>query len=253
MKVTFLGTGTSQGVPVIGCTCPVCTSLDFRDQRLRASVHLAVAGKSLVIDTGPDFRTQMLRARVDTLDAVLFTHEHRDHTAGLDDVRPYNFRQRRDLPLYGRRQVLDQLRREYAYAFAADRYPGVPQLEPHEISNVAFEAEGVAVTPVEVLHHRLPVFGFRVGNFSYVTDASAIVAAEKEKLRGSEVLVLDALQQTPHPSHFTLAQALALVEELRPGRAYFTHISHLMGLHRAVEATLPDGVALAYDGLVIEL
>ncbi|MGB3618732.1 MAG: MBL fold metallo-hydrolase [Catalinimonas sp.] len=253
MKITFLGTGTSQGVPVIGCDCAVCRSLDFRDQRMRTSVHVAVGGKSLVIDTGPDFRRQMLNARVPTLDAVLFTHQHRDHTAGLDDVRPYNFRQGGELPIYGRREVLDQLRREYAYVFADERYPGAPRLEPREISNALFEAEGVPVLPVDVVHYRLPVFGFRIGNFSYVTDAGAIAETEKEKLLGSEVLVLNALRHEPHPSHFTLSQALTLVEELRPERAYFTHISHLLGEHRQVEKTLPEGVQLAYDGLVVEV
>ncbi|SDL03541.1 phosphoribosyl 1,2-cyclic phosphate phosphodiesterase [Catalinimonas alkaloidigena] len=238
---------------MIGCDCEVCRSLDFRDKRLRTSVHLAVGGKSLVIDTGPDFRQQMLRERIKSLDAVLFTHEHRDHTAGLDDVRPFNFMQGRDMPLYGRRSVLNQLTQDFAYAFSENPYPGVPRLRLHEIDHAPFEVEGIAVTPIEVFHHKLPVFGFRLGDFTYITDASEIAEAEKEKIRGSRVLVINALQEEPHISHFTLQEAIALMEELAPEQGYFTHISHRLGLYREVAPRLPAFVELAYDGLVVEL
>jgi phosphoribosyl 1,2-cyclic phosphate phosphodiesterase len=253
MTITFLGTGTSQGVPVIGCDCAVCRSVDFRDKRLRVSVHIEVAGKSFVIDTGPDFRQQMLRARIRQLDAILFTHEHKDHTAGLDDVRSYNFLQGHDMPVYARASVLEQLRREFAYVFAEKKYPGVPRLQLHEIRNEPFMVGGVPVTPIEVMHLRLPVYGFRLGDFTYITDANHIDEAELEKVRGTKVLVLNALQQSAHPSHFTLAEALDLVERLGPEQAYFTHLSHKMGLHREVEAQLPKHVRLGFDGLRFEV
>lgn len=253
IKVTFLGTGTSQGVPVIGCDCAVCRSLDFRDKRLRSSVHLQVGGLSLVIDTGPDFRQQMLRANVLHLDAVLFTHEHKDHTAGLDDVRPFNFKQGKDMPLYARPHVIEQLKREFAYAFAEHKYPGVPQLKVHPIDHAPFFIEGVKIIPVEVMHYKLPVLGYRIGSFAYITDANYIAPEEKEKLRGLDVLVLNALRRKEHISHFTLEEALALIEELQPCRAYLTHISHQLGLHREVEAELPARVRLAYDGLCVSV
>ncbi len=253
MKITFLGTGTSQGVPVIACNCEVCRSLDYRDKRLRVAVHIATEGKSLVIDAGPDFRQQMLRARIHTLDAVIFTHEHKDHTAGLDDVRAYNFHQKRDMPVYGRLQVLDQIKREFAYAFAEIRYPGIPQISLFPITNQAFNIDGVAITPIEVLHYKLPVFGYRIGDFTYITDVNFISEEEKQKLKGSKVLVIGALQKEKHLSHFTLSEALQLIEEIAPTKAYLTHISHRMGLHRLVEEELPANVHLAYDGLTIEL
>ncbi len=253
MIVTFLGTGTSQGVPVIGCDCEVCRSLDFRDKRLRVSVHVQVGGKSLVIDTGPDFRQQVLRERISRLDAVLMTHEHKDHTAGLDDVRAYNFRQQRDMPVYGRERVLEQIKREFSYAFAEKKYPGVPRIQLHSIENKPFSVEGVAITPVEVLHHRLPVFGFRIGDFTYITDANFISDEEVTKIRGTRILVLNALQKEAHVSHFTLAEALQQVQRIGPERAYLTHLSHRMGRHAAVEAELPPNVRIAYDGLKISL
>ena len=251
MKVTFLGTGTSQGVPVINCDCAVCRSLDYRDKRLRVSVWIEVEGKSFVIDTGPDFRQQMLRARVHQLDAVLFTHEHKDHTAGLDDVRGFNFSQKKDMPLYGRQQVLDQIKSEFSYAFAENRYPGTPRLQLHPIENKPFEVEGVTVTPIQVMHHLLPVFGFRIGDFTYITDANYIAEAELEKLKGTKILVLDALQREDHLSHFTLAQALALVERLDIPKTYLTHLRHRMGRHAEVEKELPENVRLAHDELQI--
>lgn len=253
MRITLLGTGTSSGVPLIGCQCPVCRSVDFRDKRLRTSVHIAVAGKSFVIDTGPDFRQQVLRLGLLTLDAVLFTHEHKDHTAGLDEVRAYNFRSGQDMPIYARESVLQQLEREFAYIFAEFRYPGVPRITTHVIRNEPFEVQGVPILPIEVMHHKLPVFGFRIGDFTYLTDLNYISDSELEKVRGTRVLVLDALRLEPHLSHFTLAEALALVERIQPERTYLTHISHQMGLHREVNQTLPEGVRLGYDGLQINL
>ncbi|PQA58869.1 MBL fold metallo-hydrolase [Siphonobacter curvatus] len=254
MQVTFLGTGTSQGVPVIGCDCPVCRSLDFRDKRLRVSMHVEADGRSLVIDTGPDFRTQALRERIMHLDAVVFTHAHKDHTAGLDDVRPFNFRQNSDIPLYGQAAVLEQIKVEFAYAFAEHKYPGTPRLQLHPIENKPFEILGLQLIPIEVMHHKLPVFGYRIGDFSYITDANFIAEPELEKLRNSKVLVINALHKGPrHLSHFILPEALEIIEKLQPKVAYLTHISHSMGLHAQVEAELPPHVHLAYDGLKITL
>ncbi|OZI06430.1 hypothetical protein BWI93_19855 [Siphonobacter sp. BAB-5385] len=254
MQVTFLGTGTSQGVPVIGCDCPVCRSLDFRDKRLRVSMHVEADGRSLVIDTGPDFRTQALRERIMHLDAVVFTHAHKDHTAGLDDVRPFNFRQNSDIPLYGQAAVLEQIKVEFAYAFAEHKYPGTPRLQLHPIENKPFEILGLQLTPIEVMHHKLPVFGYRIGDFSYITDANFIAESELDKLRNSKVLVINALHKGPrHLSHFVLPEALEIIEKLKPEVAYLTHISHSMGLHAQVEAELPPHVHLAYDGLKINL
>ncbi|WP_113925474.1 MBL fold metallo-hydrolase [Cognataquiflexum aquatile] len=253
MKVTFLGTGTSQGVPVIACDCPVCSSLDYRDKRLRSSIHLEIEGKSLVVDTGPDFRQQMIREKIHHLDAVLFTHEHKDHTGGLDDIRSYNFLQKKDMPIYGTKKVLNQIKREFAYIFEEVRYPGVPSVITHEIVNEPFSAEGIQVVPIQVLHYRLPVFGFRFGDFTYITDAKYIDDTELEKIKGTKVLVLNALQQSHHLSHFTLEEAIQLVHLIKPELAYFTHISHRLGTHQEVEKTLPPHIHLAFDGLKISL
>jgi phosphoribosyl 1,2-cyclic phosphate phosphodiesterase len=252
LTITFLGTGTSQGVPVIGCDCDVCRSADARDNRLRTSVHVSTQGKSLVIDTGPDFRQQMLREKVRRLDAVVFTHQHRDHLAGLDDVRSFNFLQQRAMPIYGNAQVIEQIKREYHYVFGND-YPGIPQIVPHLIENKPFMAAGLPLLPIEVRHHKLPVFGFRIGDFSYITDANFISDTEMEKLRGTRVLVLNALQREKHISHFNLQEALQMVKKVKPEKAYFTHMGHRMGLHAEVNAELPEGVALAHDGLKVEL
>ncbi|MVN75255.1 MBL fold metallo-hydrolase [Hymenobacter sp. HMF4947] len=255
MRITFLGTGTSSGVPIIGCTCPVCRSLDYRDQRLRVSVHIAVAGRSLVVDTGPDFRQQMLRARISQLDAILFTHEHKDHTAGLDDVRAFNFRQQQEIPVYAEPRVIEQLKREFAYIFAEHKYPGVPQVRLHPIEDEQqpFEVLGLTVQPLRAMHHRLPVLGFRLDNFAYLTDANLLPDSTMAQLRGADTIVLNALRHEPHLSHFTLSEAIGILEELRPRRAYLTHISHQLGRHREVEATLPPWIRLAYDGLAIDV
>ncbi len=255
MQITFLGTGTSQGVPVIGCHCVVCRSVDYRDKRLRVSVHVLVHGKSLVIDSGPDFRQQALRERIDHLDALLFTHEHKDHTAGLDDIRAYNFKQQQDMPVYAEPRVLEQLKREYAYIFAEHKYPGVPRVQtvPIVSDTNSFLVEGVPVLPIRALHYKLPVLGFRIGGFCYVTDANHLSSAALDQMRGSDVIVLNALRRERHISHFSLDEAVAVLEELAPRQAYLTHISHLLGRHRDVEATLPEFIRLAYDGLRVEV
>ncbi|MCV9386105.1 MBL fold metallo-hydrolase [Reichenbachiella ulvae] len=253
MKITFLGTGTSQGIPVIACECEVCSSVDFRNQRLRSSIMVEQNGTNLVIDTGPDFRQQMLTNRVKQLDAVIFTHEHKDHVAGLDDIRSFNYKQKKDMPIYATAQVIDRLKEEFSYAFAAQKYPGVPTFEVKEIFNKPFTVQNVNIEPVEVMHYKLPVFGYKFGSFAYITDAKTISETEKEKLKGLDVLVLNALQVKEHISHLTLEEALALVDELKPKKAYFTHISHYLGHHAEVEKMLPDNVSLAYDGLTIHL
>lgn len=253
MKVTFTGTGTSQGVPVIACDCEVCTSLDFRDKRLRTSVHIEVDGKSFVIDTGPDFRQQMLSNRIKTLDAVLFTHAHKDHTAGLDDIRAFNFRQKKDMPIYGSQQVLDQLKMEFSYIFQENKYPGVPMIETHTIDSEPFSIQGVGITPIDVMHLKLPVHGFRIKDFTYITDTNFISEASIAKIKGSKVLVLNALQKDSHISHFNLDEAIAMAQKVGAPKTYFTHISHRMGLHRDVEKELPEGILFAYDELTIEI
>ena len=253
MIVTFLGTGTSQGVPVIGCSCEVCRSVDFRDKRLRVSVHLQVNGKSLIIDSGPDFRQQVLREHITQLDGLLFTHEHKDHTAGMDDIRSFNFRQQKDMPVYASARVIHQLKQEFAYIFSGTDYPGLPKVQLHEIGNQPFLAEGVPVTPIQALHYKLPVFGFRIQDFTYITDANYLSEEEKNKVRGSKVIVLNALHQQKHISHFSLSEAVALLQDLQPKKAYLTHISHQMGTHRSLQPLLPDFIEPAFDGLRLTL
>lgn len=253
MTITFLGTGTSQGVPVIACECEVCTSTDKHDKRLRTSVLIETDGKVIAIDSGPDFRYQMLRAGVKHLDAVVFTHEHKDHTAGLDDIRAFNFVQQAPMDIYAVPRVQESLKREFAYIFAAYKYPGIPQLNMHTIGLDPFFIGPVEVTPIEVMHYRLPVLGFRIKDFTYITDAKTIAPAEIEKIKGSRVLVINALQREPHISHFTLDEAIALAKQIGAQTTYFTHISHRLGKHADVSAELPEGVALAYDGLKITL
>ncbi|GAB4148642.1 MAG: MBL fold metallo-hydrolase [Bacteroidia bacterium] len=253
MRITFLGTGTSQGVPLIGCPCGVCASSDPRDSRLRSSILVQDKGKTIVVDTGPDFRQQMLRNQVKELDAVLFTHEHKDHVAGMDDIRAYNFILQRDMPVYATERVQQALRREFVYIFDGSNYPGIPKIQLNTIENRPFEIEGIAVVPIEVMHYKLPVLGFRFDDFAYITDANYISEEERQKIRGCKVLVLNALRREAHISHFTLEEAIELVEDLKPKKAYFTHISHQMGFHEEVEKELPAHIRIAFDGLTIEV
>ncbi len=252
-QVTILGTGTSQGVPVIGCTCAVCQSTDQRDQRLRVSIMLSRDNQHVVVDAGPDFRQQMLRARPAYVDAILLTHEHNDHIIGLDDVRPYNFMRRQDMPIYCHRRVAHQLKQRFAYVFAENPYPGAPMFRLHDITKDAtFAAAGFTFTPIEYLHGHLPVLGFRTGGFTYLTDIKQISALELDKVRGTDTLIISALHHNVHHSHANLDEALSLVEEIAPRRAYLTHMSHRMGKHIDVEPGLPEGVFLAYDGLELD-
>jgi phosphoribosyl 1,2-cyclic phosphate phosphodiesterase len=254
MKITMLGTGTSQGVPVIACDCRVCTSTDSRDKRLRCSVLITIDGENYCIDSGPDFRQQMLRENVKTLSGVIFTHEHKDHIAGLDDVRAFNFRERRDMNVYCAAPVEEALRRDFHYAFAENKYPGVPSLRIYPIDKNPFElSNGTKIIPIEVMHYKMPVLGYRIGDFTYITDAKTISEEEKEKIRGTEILVVNALRIQEHISHFNLEEALAFIEEIQPKKAYLTHISHLFGTHEEISAMLPPNVYAAYDGLTFEL
>lgn len=253
MKVTFLGTGTSQGVPLIACECEVCTSLSPFDKRLRVSILVEVDDKNFVIDTGPDFRYQMLRAKVKKLDAILITHEHKDHVAGLDDVRAFNYHQKKAMDVYANERVQATLQRDFHYAFADFKYPGLPLIHLKEISNEPFFIDDIEVIPIEVMHYRLPVFGFRIKDFTYITDAKTISEVEKVKIKGSKVLVINALQREPHISHFTLDEAIAFAKSAGVEKTYITHISHRMGKYEDVKMELPDGIELAYDGLILQI
>jgi len=253
MKITFLGTGTSQGVPIIACECVVCQSADSKDKRLRTSVLVETENTNFIIDTGPDFRYQMLREGVKKLDAVVFTHEHKDHVAGFDDIRGFNWKTQMPMEVYATPNVEIALKRDFHYAFAEKRYPGVPSLNLHILDNNPFEVGDLVLTPIEVLHYKLPVFGYRVGDFSYITDVNFIAEAEKEKLKGSKVLVLSALRQSEHISHYSLEQAIEVAREVGAEQTYFIHMSHQMGLHEEVDAQLPEGMNLSYDGLVLEI
>ncbi|MBT3648564.1 MAG: MBL fold metallo-hydrolase [Flavobacteriales bacterium] len=237
------------GVPVIGCTCEACTSSDVKDNRLRCSILIQKNGSNFVIDSGPDFRYQMLRAKVTSLRALIFTHEHKDHTAGMDDVRAFNWIQREKVNIYATERVEKALRNDFHYAFADIKYPGVPELEIHNITKQPFRIDDVDFIPVEVMHHKLRVLGFRIDDFVYITDVNHIPEEEMKKLKGCDTLVLSALRQTTHISHFSLEQAVELIQRVKPRKGYLTHISHQMGRHKDVSTALPDNVEIAYDGL----
>ncbi|RFS19003.1 MBL fold metallo-hydrolase [Chitinophaga silvatica] len=253
MKVTFLGTGTSQGVPVIACGCNVCTSTDKKDKRLRSSIMVSSPAGNIVVDTTPDFRYQMLREKVGHLEAVLVTHSHKDHIAGMDDIRAFNYFQQSAINIYASEFTQTVIKREFAYAFSEFKYPGIPEINLQTISDTPFEVNGLTVTPIHVMHHQMPVIGFRFHDFTYITDANFIAEEEKEKIKGSKILVLNALRREKHISHFTLDEAIALGKELEVPEVYFTHISHQLGLHEEVTKELPPGMALAYDGLTLEI
>jgi phosphoribosyl 1,2-cyclic phosphate phosphodiesterase len=251
IKLTFLGTGTSIGVPVIACNCPVCKSPNAKDKRFRTSAMVTINGLNIVIDCGPDFRFQMLKQNVEDINAVLFTHEHRDHIAGLDDIRAFNYVLNKTIPIYGTKQVLEAIRIEFPYIFSESRYFGAPQLTINEINTRHFKIDNIEILPIKIMHDKLPVLGYRFNDLTYITDASFIEPKEKKKIKGSKVLVINALRNSKHISHFSLPEALALIEEVKPERAYLTHISHFLGLHDEVEKKLPENVHLAYDNLVV--
>lgn len=253
LRIEFLGTGTSSGVPMIACSCSVCKSTEKKDKRLRSSILIQSDQTAIVIDTTPDFRYQMLRSGVERLDAVLFTHSHKDHIAGLDDIKAYNFVSKQPMRLFANKETSLAIQRDFYYAFSETKYPGIPELELSIIDSASFGLQDLNVMPIRVKHLNMDVLGFRLGNFTYITDANHIDDSEKDKIRGSEVLVLNALRKEKHLSHFTLQEAIDLATELNIPKTYFTHISHQMGLHHEVSDSLPTGMFLAYDGLVVQM
>lgn len=249
MKITFLGTGTSQGVPVIACECPTCTSTDPRDNRLRTSLLLEYQGVTLLFDAGPDFRQQMLREKVKKLDAILITHEHKDHIAGMDDVRAFNYKSQDAVDIYAEERVQKAIRREFSYVFSEYQYPGIPRMRLNDIPDYMFTVKGIKITPVRIRHMNMEILGFRIGDFAYITDANYIPEQSKEKLFGVKYLVINALRKEKHISHFSLREAIDFIREISPRKAFLTHISHQMGLHKEVTEELPPGIMLGYDGL----
>jgi phosphoribosyl 1,2-cyclic phosphate phosphodiesterase len=252
LQITFLGTGTSSGVPMIGCDCEVCTSTNKKDNRLRSSILVQSANTTLVVDTGPDFRYQMLRQKVKHLDAVVFTHPHKDHLAGLDDIRAFNFYTKQPIDIYADSLTEEAVRRDFHYAFSDTKYPGIPELNLNTITLEPFVVGDIPIIPILVWHLKMPVMGFRFGKFTYITDANIIEETQKEKIRGSEVLVLNALRKQKHISHFSLGEAVAMVQELTVPQGYFTHISHQLGRHDDIESELPENMHLAWDGLQLD-
>jgi len=249
VKITFLGTGTSQGVPVIACECETCLSDDERDKRLRTSILIEKDETVLVIDAGPDFRQQMLRENVRRLNAIILTHEHKDHISGMDDVRAFNYKSQDAIDIYAEDRVQKAVRKEYSYVFAEYQYPGIPKMRLNNITDYPFTVRNITLTPLRVFHYRLPVYGFRIGNFAYITDANYVPEETKEKLFGVKYFVINALRKEKHLSHFSLREAVDLIREISPKKAFITHMSHQMGLHNEVSATLPPGIMLGYDGL----
>lgn len=253
MKVTFLGTGTSQGVPIICCECEVCRSQNPKNKRLRTSILIESNQANIIIDSGPDFRQQLLRKNVKKLDAVVLTHEHKDHIAGLDEVKAFNFFNHMRMPVYASERVQEAIKREFAYIFAEEKYPGIPEIDLYTVRDDPFTIKEVTFTPINVLHYKLPVKAYRIKDFTYITDANFISPEEKEKIKGSKIIVLNALRREEHISHYTLQEAINLLKELKPEKAYLTHISHQMGLHEDVSKELPGFIEIAYDGLEIEI
>lgn len=253
MEAILLGTGTSQGVPVIGCCCPVCQSEDEKDKRLRSSLLLKINGENFVIDAGPDFRQQMLREQVNNLRAILLTHEHADHIFGLDDIRSYNWLQKRPTDIYAEERVQKALKRIFDYVFAENKYPGIPMMKLHTLDENSFSINGIPFVPIRCFHHKLPVYGFRAGNLSYITDTNFISDDEMAKLNGTKILIINALRKEKHISHFNLEQALEVIRLIKPEKAYLTHISHGFGTHEKIQSLLPENVFVAYDGLRIKM
>ena len=253
LQINFLGTGTSSGVPMIACNCEVCTSTDKKDKRLRSSVMIRSDSTTLVVDSTPDFRYQMLRAKVKSLDAIIFTHPHKDHIAGLDDVRAFNYFSKKPMPVFANEMTQAAIIREFPYAFTENKYPGLPEISLHTINEEHFTVGNIPIIPILVWHLKMPVLGFRFGNFTYITDANRIEESEKAKIKGSEIIVVNALRKEKHESHYSLREAISLVEELAVPKAFFTHISHQLGKHEIVNSTLPEGMSLAHDGLILEV
>lgn len=253
MKITFLGTGTSQGVPVIACKCETCKSEDPKDKRLRCSLVMNINNKNIIFDCGPDFRYQILRAQIENISAIIFTHSHKDHTAGLDDVRAFNWINKKPVNIYAEKNVQESLKMEFAYIFSKDKYPGIPKLNIHTIHNEVFNIDEIEITPIRGLHYKLPVLGYRVNDVTYITDFNFIDEKEKEKLKGCKILIINALRKEKHISHFTLNEALQIIEDVKPEKAYITHVSHQMGKYDDIQDNLPSNVEFAYDELSIEI
>lgn len=251
--ITILGSGTSTGVPLIGCDCQVCLSTNPKDRRLRTSIKISTETTTVVIDTTPDFRYQMLRTNTTKLDAIVFTHPHRDHYAGLDDIRPFNFFYNNPMPIYANALTQDAIKRDFYYAFEEHKDAGLPEMFLHTIDKAPFTIGDIPFIPIQVMHREMPVLGFRIADFTYITDANYIAPEEQAKIKGSAVLVLNALRKEPHPTHFTLEQAIGMAKALAIPKVYFTHFSHQIGLHDRVEPELPNGMHLAFDGLTIQL
>jgi len=250
-SITFLGTGTSQGIPMIGCQCPVCKSEESRDKRYRSSALIRYEGKQILIDAGPDFRSQMLRENISHLDAILLTHHHKDHTGGLDDVRSFNYLEKRSFPIYCEESVQASLKKEYYYVFAENHYPGAPEMTLRTITSLPFEIEGIRITPIRAMHFRLPILGFRIGDCAYVTDANFIPEGEFDKLKGLKVFVINTVKRTPHISHFSLSEAIETARKVGAEKTYLTHLSHLLPCHEELSKELPSGIEPAYDGLTV--